>query len=179
MFIPSLFKSVNQYAITGAGVVNGNNDITISSVNVNNTIIFGSFASSDLSGFPDGIGSGYFSLLNATTVRFFTYNGGSDISFTVIEFYSGFMRQPVQYNNIVISAGTAGNRAITAVGSKAFVIPLCMAQNTGAAQADMGSVTFTVTLTSNVLVSALRYGAGGAAGFPDSALIGFCVVDPR
>jgi len=177
MFIPSVFKSVNQYSILGTS--SGNNDKTITSVNVNNTIIIpGGFASRNASGFGCGNGSGYLTLLNATTVRAFCLSIG-DIYFTALEFYPGFLKQAVQYTTITMSNATSGNVTITTVGSKAFVIALGMYQDSSNIQADMASVTYDLNLNSSTQVTGTRYGTGGAAGSPDVATIGLCVVDPR
>lgn len=172
MFIPSMYKSVQTFA--GAGVIALGASVTMA----NTMISFGGNASADASGFPDGIGLGYVQLtaVNAVTATFLI--GGGQVNGTVLEFYGGFLRQAVQYGVITLNGVTSNTQAITAVGPKAYIMYLGMAQNTNAAQADMASVTGVVTLTSNVLVTAARFGTGGVSS-PDIAKIAYCVIDPK
>lgn len=178
MYIPSIYKSVNQYSSLNFAA--GNTDVVITSVNVSYTeVIMLGNGSRNLSGFPCGNGLCSLTLLDATHVRVHAYVAGGDVFFCVKEYYPAFLKQAIQYGLLNISNLLTKTGAVTAVGAKAYANYLGLAQDTAGAQADMGSVTARINLTSTILVTGTRYGVGGTSGTPDTAEIGFCVVDPR
>lgn len=177
MFIPSIFKSVTPYLNQVAG--SPYLDVAITSVDSRYTmLVWAGNLSTDASGFPDGGGLNRVILLNDTTVRIYTQTFSGYCSFTVCEFYPGFLRQAVQYGTVALGSGTSGSIGITTVGSKAFIMYLGITENIISAQTDMASVTGAVYLSGTTIVGGQRIGSGGASA-PDDANISFCVVDPR
>lgn len=175
-FIRNFVKSFQQMILT---VTAGVNDHVISSVNVSNTIlILAGWARSDASGFADGNGSGYITLLDSTHLRTTQTLNSAVAVVNVLEFYSPFLRTPVQYDTIAMSGLSTANKTISAVGSKACVFFLGMNHTADAIQTDMSSQTVNLRLTSSTNVQANRFGTGGVNS-PDGAGLSFCVLDPR
>lgn len=176
-YTPTAVKGVQQFQFN-YGV--GNTDQAITAVNASYTMLLASFASNDASGFPCGTGLAYATLLNGSTVRTVTAAAGSAGSCTaiVVELVPTMLRQAVQYGTITMNGVGSASAGITAVGPRAFLIPLGYNENIAGAQTTMGSVTCRLWFASTTAVTAGRTGAGGVSA-PDIMVASFCVVDPK